>query len=82
MTVSHGRARLAAPKMEDKRIMTTVHDIKIVGLSADGTVTLEARGNLTIHDEPVTEPPEVQQPGEPVQPIAPPPPPAPTPHKK
>jgi len=57
--------------------MTKVHDFVVTGKSADGTITLETRGNLTIADPPSeTAPP----PGTPTHPIAEPKP-KPTPHK-
>jgi hypothetical protein len=55
---------------------TKVHDMTITGKSADGTVTLEARGNLTV-TEPDTAPPPT---GTVTPPMAEPKP-KPTPHK-
>jgi len=55
--------------------MSEVHDIKIFAMTADKTMTIQARGNLTIHDHPVGTPPEVPtMPGAPEQPIYTPPP--------
>jgi hypothetical protein len=59
-----------------------VHSVKIVGLTADKTISIVAVGNLTIHDQPVGTPPEIEEPGggTPSQPIYTPPPTV-TPHK-
>ena len=55
--------------------MSTVHDVKIFGMTADKKITIQARGSLTVHDEPVGTPPEVPtMPGTPEQPIYTPPP--------
>jgi hypothetical protein len=61
--------------------MPTVHSVKIVGTTADGSITFVGVGNLTEHDA-STPPPEVGPPegGTPEHPIYKPPP-APTPHK-
>jgi hypothetical protein len=59
-----------------------VHSIKMVGMTADKTISVVLVGNLTEHDQPVGTPPEVGPPdtGTPEQPIYTPPP-KPTPHK-
>jgi hypothetical protein len=59
-----------------------VHSVKIVGVTADKTISFVAVGNLTEHDQPVGTPPEIDEPegGTPEQPIYTPPP-KPTPHK-
>ena len=56
--------------------MTTVRSIKMVGMTADKTISVVLVGNLTEHDQPIGTPPEVGPPsgGTPEQPIYTPPP--------
>lgn len=63
--------------------MPTIHSVKLVGMTADKTITLELVGNLTVHEQPVGTPPEIPpaEGGTPEHPIYTPPP-VPTPLPK